>query len=140
MNKEELINLIAKENNMLIGKDDPILMLVTANDFLIKKFELSLSNMLSENSEKITLELYKYNESVKQISEKILNASLTASKKTLTNHIEESASEVKKIIKNEILAAKIEMNNERKEINFYSKISLILIIINIFLIIIFFCR
>ena len=43
MNKDELIKLIAKENNVIIGKDDPILMLVTATDYLIKKFEKILT-------------------------------------------------------------------------------------------------
>jgi hypothetical protein len=137
MNKEELINLIAKENNILIGKDDPIIMLVTASDFLIKKFELSMSDILSESRANLELDLYKYNESVKKISEKTLNASLTASKKTLTTYTEASAAEIKEIIKSEILAAKIEIDNERKKISFYSKINLILlifIIINIFFI------
>lgn len=137
MNKEELINLIAKENNVLIGKDDPIIMLVTASDFLIKKFESSMSDILSENRAKLEIDLYKYNESVKKISEKTLNASLIASKKTLTTYTEASAAEIKKIIKSEILAAKIEIDNERKKISFYSKINLILlifIIINIFFI------
>lgn len=137
MNKEELINLIAKENNILIGKDDPIIMLVTASDFLIKKFELSMSDILSESRANLELDLYKYNESVKKISEKTLNASLTASKKTLTTYTEASAAEIKEIIKSEILAAKIEIDNEHKKISFYSKINLILlifIIINIFFI------
>lgn len=137
MNKEELINLIAKENNILVGKDDPIIMLVTASDFLIKKFELSMSDILSESRANLELDLYRYNESVKKISEKTLNASLTASKKTLTTYTEASATEIKKIIKSEILAAKIEIDNERKKISFYSKINcilLIFIIINIFFI------
>lgn len=134
MNKEELINLIARENNILIDKDDPIMILVTANNFLIKNFELSMSDILSENSAKLELNLYKYNESVKKISEKTLNASLIASKKALTTYTQESATEIKEIIKSEILAAKINLEDERKKINTYSMVNLVLLIFAIFLI------
>ncbi|MCO6559783.1 MAG: hypothetical protein J6574_01605 [Gilliamella sp.] len=135
MNKDELIKLIAKENNVIIGKDDPILMLVTATDYLIKKFELEMKNILSENREQLELNLFQHYESTKQISEKILNASLNASKKTLTTHIKESATEFKKLINEEILAAKIDIEVESKKIGFYSKINLILLIFTILLMI-----
>ncbi|OCG28992.1 hypothetical protein A9G45_01360 [Gilliamella sp. HK2] len=128
MNKEELINLIAKENNVMLGKDDPILMLITANDYLIKELELSLSKILAENRTQLELNFSQYDESVKNNAEKILNAALIASKKTLTDHITESATEFKKLINDEILAAKIDIEVESKKIGFYSKINLTLLI------------
>lgn len=137
MTKEEFIEIIAKENNILISKDDPILILFTANHYLLKEFNVNLSKVFDEHRELLEFTISEYDEITKKYAEQSLNAALTASKKTLTKYVEKSLTEINELIKNEILAAKIEIDNERKKINFYSKINLILlifIIINIFFI------
>jgi len=128
MTKEELIKIIAEKHNILLGKDDPIIILVTAIDFLTKKYDENLREVLSENIAQLELNLSQYDKSVKINAEKIINAALSSSKKMLTTHIQESAIEVKKLIKDEILAAKIDFEIERKKINFHSKINSILLI------------
>ncbi|MCX8588003.1 MULTISPECIES: hypothetical protein [unclassified Gilliamella] len=67
-------------------------------------------------------------------AEKSLNASLSASKKTLTKYVEKSTTEISELIKKEILAAKINLEDERKKINTHSMVNLVLLIFVIFLI------
>ena len=109
----------------------------TANHYLLKEFNVNLSKVFDEHRELLEFTISEYDEITKKYAEQSLNAALTASKKTLTKYVEKSLTEINELIKNEILAAKIEIDNERKKINFYSKINLILlifIIINIFFI------
>lgn len=134
MKKEEFIEIIAKENNILISKDDPILILFTANHYLLKEFNENLSKAFAEHRSLLELTISEYDEITKKYAEKSLNAALVASKKTLTKYIEESSTEISKLIKNEILAAKINLEDERKKINTYSIVNLVLLIFVIFLV------
>lgn len=134
MTKEEFIEIIAKENNILIGKDDPILILFTANHYLLKEFNENLLKIFDEHRSLLELTISEYDEITKKYAEQILNAALAASKKTLTKYVEESSTEISELIKKEILAAKINLEDERKKINTYSMVNLVLLIFVIFLI------
>ena len=134
MTKEEFIEIIAKENNILISKDDPILILFTANHYLLKEFNENLLKVFDEHRSLLELTISEYDEITKKYAEQSLNAALAASKKTLTKHVEESSTEISELIKKEILAAKINLEDERKKINTYSMVNLVLLIFVIFLI------
>lgn len=134
MTREKFIETIAKENKILISNDDPILILYTANNYLLEKFNKDLLKAFDEYRSSIELTISRYDEITKKYAEKSLNAALAASKKTLTKYVEKSSTEIREMIKNEILAAKINLEDERKKINNYSKINLILLIFVILLI------
>ncbi|QIQ22535.1 conjugal transfer protein TraM [Zophobihabitans entericus] len=121
--QQELIELIARKNNVLIGSDDPILMLLTANEFIITENTKALSEALSGYSSKIEVISSQWDSLASKKAEKILNASLNASKQVLNEHLEESASKIKALISSEILAAKIEIEREKKRIGLMSLIN-----------------
>lgn len=134
--KRELIELIAKENKVLIGPDDPILILLTANEYLIKNLHIELDSILNNYNSELELLATKKEELATQKAEKILNAALNASKKTLTEHTGEIHLEITNKIKEEILAAKMDIKNERKRLEILCTINVffcVFIIISMFL-------
>lgn len=123
--KKELIELIAKENRVLIGSDDPILILLTANEYLIKNLHIELDSILKYYSSELELLATKREKLATQKAEKILNVALDASKKNLTTHTEEIFLKITDKIKDEILAAKINIKNERKKLEIFFVINII---------------
>lgn len=133
MNKDEFIEIIAKENNILISKDDPVLILFTANHYLLTEFNKNLLTVFDEHKSLLEFTISEYDEITKKYAEKSLNASLAASKKTLTEYVEKCSTEISELIKKEILAAKISLEDERRKINTYSMVNLVLLIFLILL-------
>ncbi len=99
---EVLIHDIANKHGIVIGRDDPILILQTMNSKLMednaKKQQLML-NQYKEDMEEIAL---RWGNDAKEKSERILNASLAAAKETMANVLEKSAKTTAMTIQNDM--------------------------------------
>ena len=99
---ESLINEVAIKHGVVIGRDDPILILQTMNTKLMEdnaKIQQLMLNQYKEDLEGIAL---RWGNGATEKSERILNASLAAAKETMANVLEESARTTALTIQNDI--------------------------------------
>ncbi len=99
---EKLINDIASKHGVVIGRDDPILILQTMNTKLMEdniKAQQVMLNQYKEDLEGIAL---RWEDNAKVKSERILNVSLAASKEAMANVLEKSARTTAMAIQNDI--------------------------------------
>lgn len=99
---ESLIHEIAIKHGVVIGRDDPILILQTMNAKLMEDNSKSQQDMLNHYKEELEGIALRWENSTKEKSERILNASLAASKEAMANVLEESAKKTSITIKNDI--------------------------------------
>ena len=97
---ERLINDIAIKHGVVIGRDDPILILQTMNTKLMEDNTKAQQLMLNEYKEDLEEIALRWGNDAKEKSERILNASLTASKETMANVLEECTKNTVMAIKN----------------------------------------
>lgn len=99
---ESLINEVAIKHGVVLGRDDPILILQTMNAKLMEensKTQQLILNQYKEDLEGIAL---RFGNEAKEKSERILNASLIAAKETMANVLEESAKTTATMIQKDI--------------------------------------
>lgn len=99
---ETLINDIAIKHGVVIGRDDPILILQTMNAKLMEDNAKTQQLMLNQYKEDLEGIALRWGNDAKEKSERILNASLAASKETMANVLEESAKTTAMTIQNDI--------------------------------------
>jgi len=88
---EKLINDIAIQHGVVIGRDDPILILQTMNTKLMEDNTKTQQLMLNQYKEDLEGIALRWGNDAKEKSERILNASLAASKEAMANLLQESA-------------------------------------------------
>ncbi|HCD9261982.1 TPA: conjugal transfer protein TraM [Legionella pneumophila] len=99
---EMLINDIAIKHGVVIGRDDPILILQTMNAKLMEDNAKTQQLMLNQYKEDLEGIALRWGNDAKEKSERILNASLTAAKETMANVLEASATTTAFTIQNDI--------------------------------------
>lgn len=100
MNKfDAVIQEIAIKHGVVLSKDDPILILQTMNDRLIEESRKAQAVMLAQFREEIEHISSQWRADAKDKAEKMLNISLTANKKMMTNLLKESVKESELLIK-----------------------------------------
>lgn len=99
---ETLINDIAIKHGVVIGRDDPILILQTMNSKLMEENAKTQQLMLNQYKEDLEGISLRWGNEAKEKSERILNASLTASKEAMANLLQESAHTTALTIQNNI--------------------------------------
>lgn len=99
---ETLINDIAIKHGVVIGRDDPILILQTMNSKLMEDNAKTQQLMLNQYKEDLEGIALRWGNDAKEKSERILNASLAASKEAMANLLQESANKTALTIQNNI--------------------------------------
>jgi hypothetical protein len=99
---ETLINDIAIKHGVVIGRDDPILILQTMNTKLMEDNTKTQQRMLNQYKEDLEGIALRWGNDAKEKSERILNASLTASKEAMANVLQECAKTTTITVQNNI--------------------------------------
>ncbi len=88
---DEMIQLIASKNGIAVSKDDPVMILYTMNDRLINDTKLAQSNLLDNFKSEMEVVYQKWSVEAKNNSDRILNASIMASKDEIARMMDEQS-------------------------------------------------
>lgn len=108
---DELIAKVAKKHNLLLSKDDPILITITLNEYVVSK-HLELVDQ-HFNSLKSDLEqlYFRQQEENKELAKKIINASLKVTQDTIASSAKKASSDL--VLEVEKLQAKFVSENQK---------------------------
>jgi hypothetical protein len=107
---DELIRDIAVKHGVAVGRDDPILILQTINAQLMEDSSRSQKHILNDYKEELEGVTLRWSADAKDKAERILNASLAASKEAMDNRLQESAKMTATVIQKEMEAALFQVN------------------------------
>lgn len=106
---DKLIQDITVKHGVLLGKDDPILMLQTMNEQLIEENRKAQHDLLIKFREEIEGISSLWKDDAKEKAEKVLNAALASSKEVIAKLLQESTREsihaMKKLISDSLIEA-----------------------------------
>ena len=102
---DELIREIAAKHGIAVSRDDPILILQTINARLMQDSAKAQQAMLDQYKEELEALALRWGSDVKSKAERILNASLAASKEATAKLMHEGAKEAAASVCGEIDAA-----------------------------------
>lgn len=102
---EELINEIATKHGIAVGRDDPILILQTINNRLMQDSQKAQQEMLDQFKSELENLSLRWSMDAKEKAERILNASLSASKESMDQLMQAGATEIVIMIKSEVDAS-----------------------------------
>jgi hypothetical protein len=102
---EELIKEIAVKHGIALGRDDPILILQTLNNRLLQAGQKAQQALLDQYKAELEDLSLRWSADAKEKAERILNASLDASKVAMDQLMRASAKEMITTIKTEIDAS-----------------------------------
>jgi hypothetical protein len=94
-----LIREIASKHGISVGRDDPLMILQTINDQLIKEGSEAQEALLQSFKEELEGIAHKWNMDATSKAEKIIKAALAESKKTIVNSLAEDSEETVETIK-----------------------------------------
>ncbi|WP_367607870.1 conjugal transfer protein TraM [Legionella sp. W05-934-2] len=89
----EAIRDIAVKHGVVIGKDDPILILQTMNERLLEENWKAQQEMLARFKEEMENISSQWKDDAKEKAEKVLNAALTSSKETMKKILRDTTNE-----------------------------------------------
>jgi hypothetical protein len=114
---EELIKEIALKHGIALGRDDPILILQTLNNRLLQASQKAQQAMLDQYKAELEELSLRWSVDAKEKAERILNASLNASKVAMEQLMRASVNEMVTTIKAEVDASLNLINRPIKETN-----------------------
>ena len=85
----EIINEVANKHHVILGQDDPILILHTINQRLLRENTQAQKELLEVYKSELEALIKRWQEEAQQTAEKIINASLTTGKRIMTEKAEE---------------------------------------------------
>lgn len=114
----ETIQAIAVKHGVVLGKDDPILILQTMNERLLEENRKAQQEMLAQFREEIENISSQWKDDAKDKAEKVLSAALASSKAAMAKLLQKSTSEsvnaMKKMISDSLAEARDLTQQERK--------------------------
>lgn len=102
---EELIKEVAAKHGIAISRDDPILILQTINARLMQDRARAQQKMLDQYKEELEALALRWSNDAKARAERVLNASLAASKDAMSQLMQEGAKEMASSVRTEVDAA-----------------------------------
>jgi len=102
---EELIREIAAKHGIAVSRDDPILILQTINTRLLQDSAKAQQIMLDQYKEELEALALRWGNDARDKAERILNASLAASKGAMVKVMQEGAREAAASVRGEVDAA-----------------------------------
>ena len=107
---DEALQDIAVKHGVILGKDDPILMLQTMNEKLLEANRKAHQEMLVQFKEEMELISSQWKDDAKEKAEKVINAALAGSKEAMSKLLQESTNEsvqaMKKMISDSLVEAR----------------------------------
>jgi hypothetical protein len=98
---EALIREIAQKHGIVVGRDDPILVLQTINHRLMQDSAKSQQAQLDKLKEELEALAQRWSQDAKEKSARILNASLAAGKQAMRQLMEEGATTTVRLLVDE---------------------------------------
>lgn len=111
------INKIAAKHGIAVGRDDPILILQTLNNRLMQASQKAQQEMLDQYKSELEGISLQWSTDAKEKAERILNASLDASKAAMERLMWAGAKEVVTTIKSEVDASLNRISGPIKDAN-----------------------
>ncbi len=108
---DTFIKEIAVNHGLALERDDPILIMQTLNTKLMEDSAIAQQTMLNQYKVEMEEIALRWANDTKDKSERILNASLAASKEAMANLLQESASTTAKTIQNKVDESLARVNN-----------------------------
>jgi hypothetical protein len=112
---DELIKEIAVKHGIAVSRDDPIMILQTINNRLLQDTERAQQALLDTYKEELEALSVRWSEDVKDKSQRIVNASLSASKNAMAESVQESAKTASTLLKTELEIVLIPIRKSIKE-------------------------
>ncbi|AZQ13293.1 conjugal transfer protein TraM [Shewanella khirikhana] len=127
MNKEleKVIQDIANIHNISIGRDDPILILYTMNELLLKRAAEIQENQLKVFHEEIQLSMKQLSEESKDKAEKVISAALNASRANIERATSEQIDSFNNQLTKSLIEFKTILSNENSKGMQLAKFSMI---------------
>lgn len=117
---------IAAKHGVILGKDDPILILQTMNERLLEENRKAQQNLLAQFKEEIENISSQWKDDAKEKGEKILNRSLSASKEVMAKTLHDATRESVNTIQQAIFDALEEsrrLTEKAERTSFFAMIS-----------------
>ncbi len=108
---EEIRKQIAIKHNVLLDKDDPILVTITINEIVLSRYLDLVTERYSDASRDLTIALLHQQEESKRIAEKIITEASDYVSNQVRQSVEESILEAGKNLKQQLLGNNIANNN-----------------------------
>ncbi len=122
---DKIIQDITVKHGVLLGKDDPILMLQTMNEQLIKESRKAQQDLLVQFREEMEGISSQWKDDAKEKAEKVLNAALTSSKEAIAKLLQESTRESIQVMKKLISDSLIEAHSLTQKTQKFSRFALV---------------
>ncbi|TID99894.1 conjugal transfer protein TraM, partial [Legionella pneumophila] len=114
----EAIQDIAVKHGVVLGKDDPVLILQTMNERLLEENRKAQQDMLTHFKEEMEDISSQWKDDAKEKAEKVLNAALASSKEAMDKILRETTSEfvhaMKRLISDSLTEARYLTQQTRK--------------------------
>ena len=107
---EEIRKQIAIKHNVLLDKDDPILVTITINEIVLSRYLDLVTERYSDASRDLTIALLHQQEESKRIAEKIITEASDYVSNQVRQSVEESILEAGKNLKQQLLGNNIANN------------------------------
>jgi hypothetical protein len=102
---DALLKEIAAKHGIAVGRDDPILILQTINNKLMQDSRKAQQDLLDQFKAELEGLSLRWSTDAKEKAERILNASLCASKESMEHLMQAGAKELAATVKNEVTAS-----------------------------------
>lgn len=122
---DKIIQDITVKHGVLLGKDDPILMLQTMNAQLIEENRKAQQDLLVQFREEMEGISSQWKDDAKEKAEKALNAALASSKEAITRLLHESTKESVQVMKKLISDSLIEAHSFTQKTQKFSQFALV---------------
>lgn len=122
---DKIVQDITVKHGVLLGKDDPILMLQTMNEQLIEENRKAQQDLLVQFREEMESISSQWKDDAKEKAEKVLNAALASSKEAITILLHESTKESVQAMKKLISDSLIEAHSFTQKTHKFSRFALV---------------
>ena len=122
---DKIIQDITIKHGVLLGKDDPILMLQTMNEQLIEENRKAQHDLLIQFREEIEGISSLWKDDAKEKAEKVLNAALASSKEAIARLLQESTRDAVQAMQKLISDSLIEAHSLTQKTQKFSQFALV---------------
>ncbi|MHA3281330.1 conjugal transfer protein TraM [Legionella pneumophila] len=130
---DKILQEIAIKHGVVLGKDDPILILQTMNDRLIEETRQAQAEMLAQFREEMEAISSQWKDDAKENAERVLNAALASSKEIMFKLSREHTIVPLQEIKEMIICALTEARYAAQRMHKFSVLILLLIVTSLML-------
>ena len=128
---DEVVQDIAVKHGVVLGKDDPVLILQTINERLLEDNRKAQQEMLAQFKEEMESISSQWKNDANEKAEKVLNAALVGSKEAMAKLLQESTNEsiqtIKKMIDDSLAEAR-DLTQQARKFSWFVLLSSVVIL------------